>query len=184
MEANSTRRYRGTARVWALLIGVLLTGMALGFGLGLLVNDAKAVDEPEATDPAQAEVLPEEKPVCVEVEVEPEEPQKEIVRLGEFKLTHYCPCEKCCGKTPDHPAYGITSSGTVATEGRTIAVDPSVIPYGTEVIIVYEDGTTATYIAEDCGGSIKNNRIDIYMDSHQAALEAGVKMAEVYIVEV
>lgn len=90
--------------------------------------------------------------------------------LGEFTISHYCACEKC---TVD--GDGITASGTQATAGRTIAVDPEVIPYGTTVII---DGHA--YVAEDCGGAIKGRRIDIFMESHQEALEAGVKVAEVY----
>lgn len=90
--------------------------------------------------------------------------------LGEFVITHYCACEKC---TID--GDGITATGTKAASGRTIAVDPEVIPYGTTVII---DGHA--YVAEDCGGSIKGRRIDIFMESHQEALEAGVKVAEVY----
>ena len=124
----------------------------------------------------------EEEPVFEAVELveevvveEPEEP--ELVSLGEFKITHYCPCSKCCGKWAD----GITSTGTTAVEGRTIAVDPSVIPYGSEVIIAYENGVEASYIAEDCGGSIKGNRIDVFMDSHQAALIEGVKYGEVFV---
>lgn len=90
--------------------------------------------------------------------------------LGEFVITHYCDCQKC---TLD--GDGITATGTQATEGRTIAVDPEVIPYGTMVVI---DGHT--YIAEDCGGAIKGNRIDIYMNSHEEALQAGVKTVEVF----
>ena len=90
--------------------------------------------------------------------------------LGEFVITHYCPCEKCCGKSD-----GITASGTKATEGRTIAADPDVLPMGSVVII---DGHT--YTVEDVGGAIKGKRIDIFMESHQEALEAGVKVAEVY----
>ena len=91
--------------------------------------------------------------------------------LGEFKLTGYCACEYCCGKTD-----GITATGTVATAGRTIAVDPTVIPYGSVVIINNKE-----YVAEDCGGAIKNNKIDIFFNSHQEALEWGVKYAEVFI---
>lgn len=93
--------------------------------------------------------------------------------LGRFKLTAYCACSKCCGIWAD----GITATGTVATAGRTIAVDPRVIPYGTEVII-----NGHTYIAEDCGGSIKGNRIDVYFDSHSEAWNFGVQYADVYIV--
>ena len=91
--------------------------------------------------------------------------------LGEFVITHYCACGKC---TID--GDGITATGTKAAAGRTIAVDPEVIAYGTTVII---DGKT--YIAEDCGGAIKGNRIDIFMDSHEEALKAGVRTAEVYL---
>ena len=69
-----------------------------------------------------------------------------------------------------------TASGTVAQEGRTIAVDPEYIAYGTEVII---DGVT--YIAEDCGGAIKGNRIDVYFSDHQSALEFGKCAKTVYI---
>lgn len=96
--------------------------------------------------------------------------------LGEFKLTAYCPCMKCCGKTD-----GITATGTTAAEGRTIAVDPRVIPYGSAVTLYFADGTSHTYTAEDCGGAIKGNRLDIYFDDHQAALQFGVQSAMVYV---
>lgn len=96
--------------------------------------------------------------------------------LGEFKLTAYCPCSRCCGKDD-----GITATGTTATEGRTIAVDPRVIPYGSTVTLYYEDGTVHTYTAEDCGGAIKENRIDVFFDSHEAARAFGVQRAMVYV---
>lgn len=91
--------------------------------------------------------------------------------LGTFTVTHYCPCYACCGKTD-----GITFTGTQATEGRTVAVDPDVIPLGSTVVI---DGQE--YIAEDIGGAIKGNRIDRYMDNHQEALNAGIVQVEVWI---
>ena len=96
--------------------------------------------------------------------------------LGEFTLTAYCPCMKCCGKTD-----GITATGTTAAEGRTIAVDPRVIPYGSAVTLYFADGTSHTYTAEDCGGAIKGNRIDVFFDSHGAARAFGVQSAMVYV---
>ena len=97
--------------------------------------------------------------------------------LGEFNLTAYCPCMKCCGKW----ANGITATGTTATEGRTVAVDPALIPYGATVTVYFADGASHSYTAEDCGGGIKGNRLDIYFDDHQAALQFGVQSAMVYV---
>lgn len=118
----------------------------------------------------------------VETELELPEEKQEIkvtvkpvtgwVSLGTFTLTAYCACEKCCGEWSD----GITATGTVATAGRTIAVDPTVIPYGSQVQIYGN-----TYIAEDCGGAIKENKIDVFFDSHEEALEFGRRSTEVFI---
>lgn len=54
----------------------------------------------------------------------------------------------------------MTSTGAIAKEGKTIAVDPSVIPYGSTVLI---DGKE--YLAQDCGGDIKGNKIDVFVES-------------------
>ena len=99
------------------------------------------------------------------------------VFLGEFTLTAYCPGRCCCGKW----ASGYTATGTLATEGRTIAVDPKVIPYGTRVLLIWPDGTQHTYIAEDCGSGIQGNHIDVFFDSHQAARIFGVQSAMAYL---
>ena len=115
--------------------------------------------------PTQTVEVVQEPPVVVV-----QEPQ--MIDLGEFKITAYCPCSKCCGQW----ANGITSTGVTAQANRTIAVDPNVIPYGTKVLI---DGKE--YVAEDCGGAIKGNRIDIYFDTHQEALQWGVKYKGVIV---
>ena len=89
-----------------------------------------------------------------------------------YKVTAYCPCMKCCGKT-----NGITASGTKATAGRTIATDKN-FAFGTKLSI---NGTT--YIVEDRGGAIKGNKIDLYFDTHAEALAWGVKYLPVEVVE-
>ena len=106
------------------------------------------------------------------------------VSLKEVKLTAYCGCKECCSIWADkRPTddYGnvliIGAAGTLLEEGKSIAVDPDVIPYGTKVIINGHE-----YIAADTGGDIKGNWIDIYMEDHERAKEYGVKYAEVYIV--
>lgn len=94
--------------------------------------------------------------------------EAEVVEPITFRVTAYCPCESCS------EGYGnMTSTGVVAKAGRTIAVDPTYIPYGTKITI---NGNT--YVAEDCGGAIKGKRLDIYFDSHQEASEFGVQYLE------
>nr|WP_317331290.1 G5 domain-containing protein [uncultured Romboutsia sp.] len=73
---------------------------------------------------------------------------------------------------------GITSTGTTPKWG-TIAVDPSVIPYGTKV---YIPQFGETFIAEDCGSAIKGNKIDIYMNDEGAVKNWGRKTIDIYIV--
>lgn len=124
-----------------------------------------------------ANVPSETTPVVIE---EVKEPEPEL--LGEYKITHYCSCEICCGvwaenRPIDESGQEIvtTASGAVSEPGRTIAVDPDVIPLGSTVII---DGIE--YIAQDVGGAIKGARIDIYCASHEEALNKGVIYADVY----
>lgn len=121
----------------------------------------------------RAAILAEPAPVEPEpVAEEAAEPAPELQSLGTFKLTAYCPCPKCCGEWAD----GITYTGTEATAGRTVAVDPKVIPLGSTVYI-----NGSAYVAEDIGGAIKGNRIDVYFPDHQTALQFGVQHAEVEI---
>ena len=93
-------------------------------------------------------------------------------KLGRFALSWYSPKE--LGK----PANKLrTSTGTIPKEGRTIAVDPSIIPYGS-IVYIQDYGY---FIAEDCGGAIKQNRIDIYTNSHEYAIQQGRKVAQVWV---
>lgn len=127
----------------------------------------------------ELETEPETFPELEEIEIEETEPETEVqapvlIDLGTFKLTAYCNCTKCCGKG----AKGITRSGTKTTQGRTISVDPKVIPLGSTV---YIDGVP--YVAEDTGSGIKGKRIDMYFESHKAALEFGVQKKNVQILQ-
>ena len=94
-----------------------------------------------------------------------------VGRKGKYIITAYCPCVKCCGKS-----NGITASGAKAIEGVTIAMNKS-IPFGAKI---YIDGV-GERIVQDRGGAIKGNRIDLYFDSHQEALNFGRQTKEVTI---
>ena len=95
-----------------------------------------------------------------------------LTYMGVFRITHYCDCPKCCGPYSGGP----TASGTMPTTNRTIAVDPSQIPYGTKVVI-----NGQVYVAEDCGGAIKTNCIDIYVATCEEGDALGMYYTDVYV---
>ncbi len=65
---------------------------------------------------------------------------------------------------------GKTASGTTATSGRTVAVDPNVVPLGSEVEIVMPDGRVFRRIAEDTGGAVKGKIFDVHIDASDEEL--------------
>lgn len=102
-------------------------------------------------------------------------------RWMSFIATAYCPCEKCCGKWAKNRPNGVvyTASGEIAQEGITLAADWNVLPRGTKV----EIKDIGFRVVQDRGGAIRGNRIDVYFDSHQKALEFGVQEVQLKIEE-
>jgi 3D (Asp-Asp-Asp) domain-containing protein len=141
-----------------------------------LPKSEKRIQQAEPKESQQEEFI--ETPVEVEATVEP------LTALGEFVITYYCSCVQCCDEWAlnrpivDGVEVIYTASGARAQEGITIAVDPTKIPYGT---VLYIEGI-GYRVAQDCGGAINGNRIDVYMSSHEAACAGGYHTAEVYVV--
>ena len=108
---------------------------------------------------------------------EEEETQGRQLNVEATAYTAYCDTG-CMGVT----ATGIDVSQSIYHEGRrVIAVDPSVIPLGTNVIVATADGNSFEAVAEDTGGDIVGNRIDILVDSVDEAIEFGRRSVEVEI---
>lgn len=150
-------------RLAKIILIYTLICLVVGFGLGVIVmrpmTVVEATSEPSVVESATVE------------------PVTNIVSLGVCKVTAYC-MENYPHICNDGDSTR-TSTGATPTVGRTVAVDPSVIPYGTEIII-----NGHTYIAEDRGGAIKGkNRFDILFATHQEALDFGIQYVEVYYVE-
>ena len=89
-----------------------------------------------------------------------------------YKITAYCSCAKCCGKT-----NGITAMGTRAAAGRTVAASKK-FAFGTKLNI-----NGHIYTVEDRGGAINGNKIDIYVNSHAEALAWGVRYLPVSVAQ-
>lgn len=136
-------------------------------------NNSKEKTEEKAQEKAQeiAQVIP-----SPTKEIPERDEAKSIARHDErktvqvFEATAYCSCVKCCGKSD-----GITKSGVKVHKG-TLAVDPKVIPLGTKV---YIEGM-GWFIAEDTG-NFSGKRVDIYMETHEKALQFGRKKVNVVI---
>lgn len=106
------------------------------------------------------------------------EQQKCFREYEEFVATAYCACEKCCGEWAINrkgPVVG--STGMELIHKYSIAVDPNIIPYGSILV----DSIGNEYRADDCGGAIKGNHIDIYFSSHEEALNYGRQTIELAI---
>lgn len=148
-------------------------------------SSAQTADEPAA--PAAEEALPgeeaaqesavhesavHESAIALATKADLEAPD-DLVKLGDFIATAYC-------------VTGTTATGTQTTVGQTLAVNPYVIPYGTEVWLYLEDGSFAgDFIAEDTGANMlaNSNVIDIYMgqDSYNDCILWGAQNVSVYI---
>lgn len=102
--------------------------------------------------------------------------------LIEVEATFYTAmCDTGCTGTT---ATGLDVKDTIYTDegNRIIAVDPSVIPLGSKVKIIFEDGTAFTASAEDTGGDIKGQRIDILVKSKEEAERMGRQSAAVEVI--
>ena len=97
-------------------------------------------------------------------------------RVEQFKTTAYSHLDPGCDM--------ITATGTTVRIG-SVAVDPKVIPYGTRMFIVSNDGKYVYGIAtaEDCGGAIKGYEIDLYMPTREICFKYGVRRATVYFLD-
>lgn len=171
----------------ARLAGVLTAFFILGFACGTVVDAAfmprqlTVIDNTVKPAPAETveplkvvETAPQEKEITAAETDENFEIEwalfQNSTQLGEFEATAYCNCEKCCG---EWSKYHSTYTGAVPQEGVTIAVDPDVIPLNSQVFVQLPNEVWHCYTAQDIGGAIKGNKIDIYFESHEDALAFG-----------
>lgn len=93
--------------------------------------------------------------------------------IGTFLLTGYDDCCQC-----QEEFVGTTALGVPPRENHTIAVDPNIIPLGTHLLI-----NGIEYVAEDVGGGVNGNHIDIFVRSHAETYSDFCNgYAEVYLI--
>ena len=136
---------------------------------------------PEKEPVPEKKVEPAKEPVSsIDNSSEPKQTHGKLEKIGKYRITAYCPCEKCCGDyakmRPDGKVYG--ASGVELKAGLSVA---SPLDFGTRVYIPglgeYEvQDRTADWVAEGCNYRI----IDIFMLDHQEASDFGVRNVDVY----
>lgn len=97
-------------------------------------------------------------------------------KLEDAIITFYC-CEArphICGT-----GTGITTSGRRVTPYVSCAVDTSIIPLGSTIMIEY-NGEMVYLRADDTGAAVKGNHIDIAVKGHSEALSLGVQTADIW----
>ena len=172
------RAAQESARAWKLNAILTLILAALIAGVALVIS-AKATTTEPATP--SAVISPLDNGRLPGDDTPAQEPLRldQAHVLEDVTITHYDCCVECCGKVD-----GLTASGTHATPYSTVAVDPSVIPLWADVLVDYGDGAgLRRYRAEDTGGAVKGNHIDLCVGSHAEALQLGRRTATVYWVD-
>lgn len=181
-------RRRKSKQTLALFTYLCFLLLLLIWLIGFLIMDVTAAPLSKAVQVRDVGRLPgDDVPAterCYLTEEELEEAENEMieialleraVKIEDVTVTHYCTCSTCCGWST-----GITASGRMATPGVSVAVDPDVIPLGADVLVDYGDGEINYYRADDTGSGVGGNHIDLCMESHEAALQAGVKTATIW----
>ena len=179
-ERRRARQAVRTAAMWRRVAYIALVAAIIVEIIAILVIHANAACAATIDPPVVATVGE----AAVEAAVGPEEAENELIEaallarahvIEGVTVTHYDCCVQCCGKDD-----GITASGVRATPGVTVAVDPAVIPLGSDVLVDYGDGETHYYRADDVGGAVKGNHIDLCVATHEEALQLGRRTATVY----
>jgi 3D (Asp-Asp-Asp) domain-containing protein len=121
-----------------------------------------------------------------EAETEPEAP---VISDGFITLptgeilpyTHTATVRATAYTHTDEGCDFITATGTTVHWG-TVAVDPRYIPYGTRMFIAASNGSYiyGIAVAEDCGGDIKGDRMDLYMPTYEQCMEFGRRVCTIY----
>lgn len=200
---NKTREQRRKARkVWveAVLFGLVMLALLAATTVAC-ARAGRMADEPEelseehrlylaAQEPGAPQTWDELEAAMEEgAEVPFEEELNEAAlleratKIESVTVSHYCICKRCCGKDESHPAYGITASGRRAMPGTSVAVDPNVIPLGSDVLVDYGDGIIHYYRADDTGAAVRGTRLDLCVEDHETALALGLRRATVWWVK-
>lgn len=108
------------------------------------------------------------------------EEQSKKTYIGEYTITAYCPCAKCCGKHALNRQNDIVAGamGVELKEGVSVA---SPLPFGTRVLIDGKEYISQDRTSEWIAKKYDDKIIDVYFDKHEDAEAFGKQTAQVYV---
>lgn len=175
-----SKLYRHTKRRYQKLAAALASAAVLATAVipGLAGHIHAAADPNPTGDSATPHVAHlDSTPQLSPIAASNSSPEANAKQVLDIKATAYAPGPH------DNDQWGNkTFLGTQVRPG-IIAVDPNVIPLGSNVMIKYPDGTKEYAVAEDTGGAIKGNRIDVAKWSVKEAEKFGIKRVKVYVLK-
>ena len=184
-ERRRAKRAERTADMWRRTAYAALVVAIIVLVIAVMAVNAVGVETDSGIISSTATEVPAVQTIAAIHEVmEQEEPENELIEeallarahvIENCLVTHYDVCVECCGKDD-----GITASGVQAAPGVTVAVDPAVIQLGADVLVDYGDGEIHYYRADDVGGTVRGNHIDLCVESHEEAVQLGRRTATVY----
>jgi len=146
--------------------------MLLVLSQGVLANRSDTSHQMTADSLPENKTLTAEEPNAVDTDKNPDS-SWQVVRM---RVTAYCPCSKCCGEYAD----GITACNHRIQDGdRFVAADKS-YPFGTQMIIPGYNKSDPVEV-KDRGGAIKNDKLDVFFNTHKEALVWGVQYLDVLV---
>lgn len=166
------------------ILGVIITTSIVLVGVPIENKDSKPITEYTYFEITEVEDVPMNRSLAEPLTID----------LGEFKVTAYDLSVQSCGKRSTHPLYGITANGTSLVgqtweTARAVAVDPKIIPLGTELKITFDKYEymcyNGIYKAVDTGSEIKGNDIDLFLGENatEECSNFGVTTAKVEVIE-
>lgn len=186
-ERNAERRRARQAEravvAWRRMTYAVLVAAIIVLVAAILVVYARAdcmdtIDPPVVATAAETASTPME---------EPEEAENERIEAALLARAHViedCTVTFYCNERYPHicgTGDGIAADGSPVLAWATCAVDPDVIPLGSTVLVDLGDGYgLRTLVANDTGGAVKGNHIDLCVATHEEAQQLGRQTATVY----
>lgn len=175
-QRNRRKRLKGMKRKYKRLIAAIAGAAIMSSAMlpGIPAASAQALPDPVDAPPAITLQDTMQNQTAVPGQ-KAETPPTNYEKVLDVKATAYAPGQSDNGKWGNK-----THLGTTVRPG-VLAVDPKIIPLGSKVYVQYPDGHGEYAVAEDTGGAIKGNRIDIAMSNREQAKNFGIRHVKVYV---